>query len=444
MSSMISTDQLRFFINRLRERLWVKPLAACLLSIAAALAAKLADGTELGLILPTIKPEPVETILSIMAASMLVIATFAVTSMVSAYASASSTATPRSFSLVIGDDRSQNALSTFIGAFIYSIVALTAMKNGYFEAAGRFTLFILTAIVFGIVIITFVRWVDSIARLGRIGTTIAKVEQATAQALRHRQKSPTLDSVSVVSQVHGWAVFASHVGYVQHIDIAALETWAEENEGRVVIAALPGTFAAPGRELAYISTCSGEITESDKQQVIQSFQIGDNRLFDDDPRFGLVVLSEIACRALSPAVNDPGTAIHIIGTLVRLFVLWNAPLKTGEEYTPKYSRVEVPEISIHDMFDDAFTGIARDGAGTVEVMIRLQKALQSLALIGDAPMQEAAKLHARLALKRAQLALNLSEDLATVCNAAAFASTDVSPGNLQVLSSDGVPNHRAP
>lgn len=147
---------------------------------------------------------------------------------------------------------------------------------------------------------------------------------------------------------------------------------------------------------------------------------------------------------MSPAVNDPGTAINIIGTLVRLFVLWNAPLKAGEEHTPKYNRVEVPEISIHDMFDDAFTGIARDGAGTVEVMIRLQKALQSLALIGDAPMQEAAKLHARLALKRAQLALNLSEDLATVCNAAAFASTDVSPGNLQVLSGDGVPNHRAP
>ncbi len=445
MPSIISTDQLRFYINRLRERLWVKPLVACLLSIAAALAAKLADGTELGLILPTIKPEPVETILSIMAASMLVIATFAVTSMVSAYASASSTATPRSFSLVIGDDRSQNALSTFIGAFIYSIVALTAMKNGYFEAAGRFTLFILTAIVFGVVIITFVRWVDSIARLGRIGTTIAKVEHATAKALMLRQKAPTLDGIPVVSQVHGWAVFASHVGYVQHIDIAAIETWAGKNEGRVVIAALPGTFAAPGRELAYISTCSGEITENDKQQVIQSFQIGNDRLFDDDPRFGLVVLSEIACRALSPAVNDPGTAINIIGTLVRLFVLWNnPPPKTEEEHAAKYSRVEVPEISIHDMFDDAFTGIARDGAGTVEVMIRLQKALQSLVLIGDAPMQEAAKHHARLALKRAQLALNLAEDLATVCNAAAFASTDVSPGNLQGLSGDGVQNHRAP
>lgn len=36
-------------------------------------------------------------------------------------------------------------------------------------------------------------------------------------------------------------------------------------------------------------------------------------------RFGLIALSEIACRALSPAVNDPGTAIAIIGRFVRLW-----------------------------------------------------------------------------------------------------------------------------
>lgn len=443
MPTFISTERLRFIINRLNERLWVRPLAACLLSIVAALAAKLADGTELGSILPNIKPEPVETMLSIMAASMLVIATFAVSSMVSAYASASSTATPRSFTLIIGDDKSQNALSTFIGAFIYSIVALTALKNGYFKAAGHFTLFVLTTIAFGIVIITFVRWVDSIARLGRIGTTIARVEQATTQALMRRKEAPTLHGVPVLPQAHGWAVFAPSVGYVQHIDLAALQTWAKKTDGRVVIAALPGTFAAPGRELAYISTRSGEIAESDREQIIQSFQIGNDRLFDDDPRFGLVVLSEIACRALSPAVNDPGTAINIIGTLVRLFVLWNEPAKAeaADEHIPKYDRVEVPEILVRDMFDDAFTGIARDGAGTVEVMVRLQKALQSLALIGDAPMKEAAKHHARLALERARLALNLTQDLTVVRNAAAFVKTDASSKNPRDLFIDENNDH---
>ena len=58
-----------------------------------------------------------------MASGMLVMATFAVGSMVAAYASASNTASPRSFSLVISDDSSQKALSAFVGAFIFSTVA---------------------------------------------------------------------------------------------------------------------------------------------------------------------------------------------------------------------------------------------------------------------------------------------------------------------------------
>jgi hypothetical protein len=129
-------DRWRFFLSRLSERLWVKPLLVCLLSVAGALLAHLADDSGLDKIVPDIKSDSLETLLKIISSSMLVIATFAVGSMVSAYASASSTATPRSFSLVIADDTSQNALSTFIGAFIFSIVALIALQNGYWRWVG--------------------------------------------------------------------------------------------------------------------------------------------------------------------------------------------------------------------------------------------------------------------------------------------------------------------
>lgn len=76
--------------------------------------------------------------------------------MVSTYAAASSSATPRSFTLVLADDVSQNALSTFVGAFIFSVVALTAVKNAFYDKAGLFVLFVLTVIVFAMVIVTFV------------------------------------------------------------------------------------------------------------------------------------------------------------------------------------------------------------------------------------------------------------------------------------------------
>lgn len=424
MTFNLSGDRLRFILNRFRERLWVKPLAVCLLSIAAVYIAKLAEGTGLAKFVPAIAADSIETLLSIMASSMLVIATFSVTSMVSAYASASNTATPRSFNLVVADDASQNALSTFVGAFIFSIVALTSVKNDYFETAGLFILFVLTALVFGVVIITFVSWVDRIARLGRLGSTIAKVETATAAALKRRRDAPSLHGVVACAEdQYGQAVFSMSVGYVQHIDIAALQTWAEKVKVQVVVAALPGTFVASGRALAFVRNQSGDQPEIDCKCIVKSFQIGSERLFDDDPRFGLVVLSEIAGRALSPGINDPGTAINIVGTLVRLFSMWSEPMTAKDEDIPKFDRVYVPEISVRDMFDDAFTAVARDGAGVVEVSVRLQKALNSLALIGDSKMQEAAEYHSRLALKRAGSALDMAEDFAVVQEAAMFATT---------------------
>lgn len=85
-------DRLRFLLNRINERLWVRPLAMCVLSTAVVFLAKTADNTGIGQLVPAITPDSIETLLTIISTSMLVISTFAVASMVSAYASASSAA----------------------------------------------------------------------------------------------------------------------------------------------------------------------------------------------------------------------------------------------------------------------------------------------------------------------------------------------------------------
>ncbi|MCA9419651.1 MAG: DUF2254 domain-containing protein, partial [Nitrospira sp.] len=361
-------DRLRFLFGRIGERLWVKPLILVVMSVAAAFLAAAADYTELGKIVPEISVDSIETLLKVISASMLVIATFSVASMVSAFASAGSTATPRSFPLVISDDVSQNALSTFIGAFIFGIVALIAIKNGFYDKAGRFVLFSLTLVVFAVVIVIFVKWVDNIARLGRLGTTIDKVEKAAQKALQRRRVAPNLGGVPVgLAPERGQAIYSESIGYVHRIDVPTLQTCAEKADVRITVSALPGTFAAPGRALAYVTPQPRRLSEDDTKKIAKAFLIGQDRTFDEDPRFSLIVLSEIASRALSPAVNDPGTAIDIIGTLVRLFALWGKPLEEGDISPSKYHRVEVPEISLNDMFDDAFSAISRDGAGTVEV-----------------------------------------------------------------------------
>jgi uncharacterized membrane protein len=393
----------------------------CVLSIGAASLAGLADGSGWARHAPDISADSIETLLSIIAASMLAMSVFAVGAMLSAYTSASNSATPRSFALVIADDVSQYALSTFIGAFIFSIVGLIALLNDLYGKPGRFVLFVLTLLVFTGVILSFVRWVDRIARLGRLGTTIDKVEAAAAAALLARARRPTLGAAPATDAAPGLVVHARTIGYVQRIDVARLQSLAEQTETRIRVMALPGTFATPDQPLAQFYGKAEALEKDPTDRLIDAFVIGGDRTFDQDPRFGLVVLSEIASRALSPGINDPGTAIDIIGTLVRLFVRW---AQAGVETDPpeiEFDRVEIPALSPGDLFDDAFGAMARDGAGMLEVAIRLQKALGSLCLPGHASMQEAARTLSARALRHARHALKLPEELAALEAVAAVA-----------------------
>ncbi len=425
------TVRWNFLLNRINEQLWVKPLAMCLLSIVAVFVARTADYTDLGRLVPNITTESVNTLLSIIASSMLVIATFSVASMVSAYASASRTATPRTFCLVIADDVSQNALSAFIGAFIFSIVALIAIENSYYDKAGRFTLFVVTLTIFATVIVTFVRWVDRVARLGRLGTTIDKVESASAVAFKRRWRAPSPDGMSMATRQDGVkTVYGASVGYVQRVDIKALQTFAEKSRVQVEVAAMPGTFTAPGRALAYVTTDSGNSTDIDTDQIEQAFLVGDDRTFDEDPRFGLIVLAEIASRALSPGINDPGTAIDVIGTLVRLFASWAEPDEEHDTRADEFDRLTLPGLSLQDLFDDAFRPIARDGAATIEVVIRLLKAFEALTRTADAKMRNVAMQHARQALARAEMALEFPLDVDIARKCAEF-SRPATTGNIQ-------------
>ncbi|MGJ9420346.1 DUF2254 domain-containing protein [Massilia sp. CMS3.1] len=402
-------DQLQFLLQRYRERLWIKPVIACVLSVAGVLLAHLADSISIDWKVPEIAQGSVIDLLKIIAASMLGVATFAVASMVSAYASTGQSATARAFPLVVADDTSQNALSIFVGAFIFAIVALSATTNDYFGKAGRFTLFVLTVLTIVIVVLVFVRWVDSIARLGRLGAVIAKVEQATAEAMSRRRQHPCLGGMVAVGPPCGLAFHTDASGYLQRVDMPALQRLAAHNKVRITLAVLPGAMIVPSRPLGYVLQDSTDSGPVEVALLRKAFTVGPLRRFDDDPRFGLVVLAEIGCRALSSGINDPGTAIGILGSLHRLFADWVSP---AEPATPEYERIEVPPLSLDDMFDDVFPALARDGAGLIEVAMRVQRVLGELCRCNHAQLSTIAQRHAALAMARAERALDFPPDLA--------------------------------
>lgn len=400
------------YYNRIRKHLWYRPILFCLISVAAALIAHQVDGTQLNNLVPIIKPKSIEGLLDILSSSMLVISIFAVASMVSAFSAASKTATPRSFKIIVTDDVSQYALSTFIGAFIFSIVATVAMDNGYYNQAGKFFLFLITLILFALVILTFLRWVDRISRLGRLGHTIVQVETIAKKSLSKYIKNPLLNGLPISGEFpNGKSVFSSSIGYVQNIYMADLQVLAKELDLKIRLNCIPGKFIHKNFAAALISSSQDVDMDEVTRKINKAILVGHSRNFDEDPRFGFIALSEIASRAMSSGINDPGTAIQIIGSHEKLFFLWNDEVEKSKENKVLYNRIEVPQNSMQDFFDDAFRPISRDGAENIEVMLRLQKALNSLETINNYEIKDVAFQYSKSAFYRAKLVIKFKEDL---------------------------------
>jgi uncharacterized membrane protein len=234
------------------------------------------------------------------------------------------------------------------------------------------------------------------------------VEEATIRAVTERHVEPFLggrplrDRGAIPSG--SFEICASEIGYVGHIDTAALQKLAEKHETEVYVLALPGTFIDTKRPLAVTASADEDLHE----KIADAFSIGLERSFDQDPRFGLIVLSEIAQRALSPAVNDPGTAIDVIGRVVRVLSIWGQPAEAKQVLYPE---VHVPPVKVEELFDDFFLPVARDGAGMVEVQVRLQKALAALSRLDDPRFREAASKHSAIALERMRNVQGLEIDL---------------------------------
>lgn len=410
--------RLRRGVDWFRGTLWVKPVLYSLLAVSVVFGSGFADLLPDMAGLPEIPNELISALMSVLTASMLGVATFAVASMVSAYASVGNNATPRAFSLIVADDMSKRALSTFVGAFIFGTIGMIAIHLKWYDAQGRIALFSATLVTYGWVIWTFVSWVDSVARLGRMETAIKRLESATREALEDAGSEPTRGAREAPADSgFSHVVDADEVGYVVDFDLDRLQDAAREADAQIEVVASPGHFVGPSRALVRANR------PVDRGAVVDAFVIGSQRTFTGDPRFGLVALSQVGSRALSPGVNDPGTAIDVFGSVTRLILEWSrtrSEARASEDETaPVYEDVFVPVLSAETLLDDAYTSMARYGAGHLEVSIRLQRDLGLLAASGDPELRAAAIAFSSRALARCQQEIAFDDDLKRVEAAAA-------------------------
>lgn len=350
--------------------------------------------------------DSVDAILTIIASSMLAVTTFSLGITLSAFSSASNNVTPRAARLLMDDVTTQNALATFLGAFLFSIVGIIALKAEFYGETGRLVLFVVTVAVVIVIFVTFIRWIDILRSFGRVGDTIDRVEKAAEESLSNRLASPYLGAKPLRGAPPEGAIptMPSVTGYVEHLDVEQLSACAERHQLDLYLTAMPGAFVHGAVPLVWAVGDGKEDLPED--ELRSAFTIEDYRTYEQDPRFGILVLAEVASRALSPAVNDPGTAIDILGRGVRLLARWS---DRGDAEVC-YPRLWIEPIKALDFFEDFFRPIARDGAALVEVQIRLQKALFALAQNGTTALREAAVLLSRESLARAEKALVLESD----------------------------------
>ncbi len=394
---------------RLPEKIWFRAMLFCIAAILAAASAswlgpRIPFGSDLEL-----ASGSVGELLTILASSMLAVIAFSVSIMVSAYNSATGLATPRAIALMLADDRSQNALSTFLGTFLFSIVGIIGLSAGFYDDSGRIILFFATILVIIIITGTLLNWIQQLSTFGRMGDLIRRVEDASCAALRWHGENPWLGAKPQVDiPEDAIPICCDQVsGVITTIDMEALQEAAEEHDVIVHLTIYPGKLVYPTRQVMYLSGSSA--LEIEPQAFRDCVLVERDRSYKQDPRFGLVVLSEIASRALSTAVNDPGTAIAVLNSGLRC--LESFAQAADEPAEPAHANIHGPEVTIGDLLSDFLPKISRDGAGNFEVQKRIQLILLALAETYPKLFADASIAASQNALNRAEAAIDYQPDL---------------------------------
>ncbi len=182
-----------------------------------------------------------------------------------------------------------------------------------------------------------------------------------------------------------------HVGRprsVTSIDIKGLVEQARQSNGFIVVDCAVGDTVLEETSLLRLY---GDTTGISQQQLRGAIRLGSQRTFEQDPKYALRLLVDVAIKALSPAVNDPTTAVQAIDQIEDLLRrLAKCDLETCEAFDGEGRlRVVYQMPSWGDYLALAFDEIRQFGLSSIQVMRRLRAALAELA---DCVGSERAKL----------------------------------------------------
>ncbi|MGD1012606.1 MAG: DUF2254 domain-containing protein [Acidimicrobiales bacterium] len=300
---------------------------------------------------------------------------------------------PRMMRNFVRDVGNQVTLGVFVATFVYSTLALGAIAVG--GSHGVFTPRLSIAVAEALllldvaVLIYFIHHIAKSIQLPEVIAGIArdltrevaaefpKTESNKTAAGEEGLSRPEADIEGLVES-EGGVVLASTSGYLQFVGYAQLVDIATRTDSVIRLRHRPGHFVAAGRPLATVWPL--EAAPSVAEALAKAHVTGPHRTLMQDPVFAIDQLVEIAVRALSPAVNDPFTALTCLDWLTAGMRQVSGRVLFEGIYRDRAGHVRLvePDTSYARMLNRSFDKIRQAAPGMTVVMIHMMDGLTSI------------------------------------------------------------------
>jgi uncharacterized membrane protein len=292
---------------------------------------------------------------------------------------------PRMLRNFIRDRGTQLTLGTFVATFVYAVLVLVSIGTG---SHGEFVPHIGVTVTLGLlvadlaVLIYFIHHTAISIQLPQVIASIAAdldeaidVQGGGRGLAGGRENGPSEVKLLARLETRGGVLVAPASGYLQFIKHQSLVQLAAEADALICLDHRPGHFLVRGHPFA--SVWPDAAAPLVRQRLGRAHIIGSHRTLTQDVSFGIDQLTEIAIRALSPAVNDTFTALTCIDwlseCLCKIVAGWRPARVHRDEHG--YIRVISAKPGHDRLVQHAFEKIRQASLGMPAVMIRQLEAL---------------------------------------------------------------------
>jgi uncharacterized membrane protein len=367
-----------------RQRHVIVPAAYIALALALGFAApRLGDGQFVGVV-SILPPESALALLSAIASGMMALTGIGFSIIFVFFQLSSSAYTPRLLAEFARSRLTPHALGIFVGTFLYAALAIRAIgPAGKSVSSAGVTWIALGWLLASVSVLLLL--VGKLRALS-ISEVLAELGERGLYEVRagYDPYQPNAEdaAAAVVSTLDadGPLQVVAHAGvplYVVQIDRERLLAAARAVSGLVLVPFAVGDAVMPGDALALIHRCSHR---SDEMSVRSAIRLSRERTIEGNAPFALRLLVDIAIRALSPAVNDPTTAVAVLDQIEALLrAFGGAKLERG---IVRDEAGTVRVVAMHPNWEDLLAlglcEIAQYGQESIQVQRRLGALLADL------------------------------------------------------------------